>query len=129
RPPRSTLFPYTTLFRSGPAEWVKENLTVRPSALRSRQPAHRWKHRSPAAWAFSSGCSYRLLPWRLLVRAQQALALLQAQRVQAGAFACEQADLLRRRNDNRNGPASAGARAVFLSVRWSCVRLPQNPWA
>src|SRR2546426_8327157 len=30
RPPRSTLFPYTTLFRSSPAGWSRPSITSRP---------------------------------------------------------------------------------------------------
>src|SRR5260370_32197851 len=36
RPPRSTLFPYTTLFRSLPALWAGESASRRPTRWRGR---------------------------------------------------------------------------------------------
>src|SRR5258707_8674890 len=33
RPPRSTLFPYTTLFRSGDLQWLGDNLTRGKSGI------------------------------------------------------------------------------------------------
>src|SRR3712207_8451082 len=43
RPPRSTLFPYTTLFRSAPRDWlvVHAGLDEAAPALRRRWPAAR----------------------------------------------------------------------------------------
>src|SRR2546430_9212904 len=41
RPPRSTLFPYTTLFRSRPPDWL-------PGARRQARRGHRAQHRPPA---------------------------------------------------------------------------------
>src|SRR5260221_8172958 len=50
RPPRSTLFPYTTLFRSGPAQALPLSGGLRAgSAAASRTAAHRqrvWSDRS-----------------------------------------------------------------------------------
>src|SRR2546422_5779461 len=37
RPPRSTLFPYTTLFRSKPSRWFSTRLIARASAAGSRR--------------------------------------------------------------------------------------------
>src|SRR5436190_16125029 len=41
RPPRSTLFPYTTLFRSGPARRPRRPARRTPPALRRRRHSHR----------------------------------------------------------------------------------------
>src|SRR2546426_1557180 len=42
RPPRSTLFPYTTLFRSGPASLAEQRRDVAvPQAVHEVPPAHR----------------------------------------------------------------------------------------
>src|SRR2546429_8465688 len=76
RPPRSTLFPYTTLFRSGLAHWVEMNRVnakklaldadlvlvhdVQPASLVTHRTDGRWVWRChfdcssarPAAWSF-----------------------------------------------------------------------------
>src|SRR2546422_5236207 len=50
RPPRSTLFPYTTLFRSAPPEaphrvpWAGDQQTVAPAAKPAREPSCRPTH-------------------------------------------------------------------------------------
>src|SRR3712207_7730820 len=51
RPPRSTLFPYTTLFRSGPAE--RSPARGRPAPRRTR------RRRRPAAPRRARGCAPR----------------------------------------------------------------------
>src|SRR5438034_6239216 len=46
RPPRSTLFPYTTLFRSiGFAEWLRRRISKSSRAGWSRQPRRRRRDR------------------------------------------------------------------------------------
>src|SRR3712207_7182633 len=56
RPPRSTLFPYTTLFRSGPVR-ADRTATTRPALLRPRK-------RSPAgALSGAPGPSVVALHW------------------------------------------------------------------
>src|SRR2546430_4566016 len=49
RPPRSTLFPYTTLFRSAARDWRRLDLS------RSASPARRGRRRDDAAAAGAGG--------------------------------------------------------------------------
>src|SRR3712207_8277076 len=53
RPPRSTLFPYTTLFRSCPA---KRTVTALPPARRRRRPGSRHRLRSPPSTTSPRAC-------------------------------------------------------------------------
>src|SRR5258707_9722830 len=53
RPPRSTLFPYTTLFRSSPSCW---RTTSRTSKTRERRFSCRWVGLKPSARS-RIGCS------------------------------------------------------------------------
>src|SRR5258707_10834873 len=54
RPPRSTLFPYTTLFRSPPAgpDGVRAGVPRKPAALLVDQPGASERHRRGDAWRF-----------------------------------------------------------------------------
>src|SRR6266513_1732773 len=89
RPPRSTLFPYTTLFRSAPArptgplhsapgqarggavrfvggpappvEWPVPGRTAAPRTERPRRPREGWSGRSTSLEAASAGCDLRTL--------------------------------------------------------------------
>src|SRR3712207_8133480 len=54
RPPRSTLFPYTTLFRSGPWEGMSEGKSFRPRALTARLRTVTGLHSRSQANAISS---------------------------------------------------------------------------
>src|SRR5262249_62282764 len=58
RPPSSTLFPYTTLFRSWPAGATSAAPATRPSAPRS-SPGSRWRRcaTAPRACWPTTGCS------------------------------------------------------------------------
>src|SRR3712207_7142321 len=51
RPPRSTLFPYTTLFRSGLKESHWRSRPPRKSPRPASRPASRRRASSPASWS------------------------------------------------------------------------------
>src|SRR5437763_12047993 len=57
RPPRSTLFPYTTLFRSGPAPAPARRCSSRRRAAGAARPRHRASpaHAAPQLDVSSSG--------------------------------------------------------------------------
>src|SRR3712207_7373381 len=56
RPPRSTLFPYTTLFRSTPA--VRETWSIRGASNQVIRDAIREKSRTTGAWTWRWGRDY-----------------------------------------------------------------------
>src|SRR5258708_28640973 len=55
RPPRSTLFPYTTLFRSRELGDDELPEVTGPATIPGPPPAHRWSERDPDAAARTSG--------------------------------------------------------------------------
>src|SRR3712207_8750806 len=46
RPPRSTLFPYTTLFRSAPGHWL-DSVSVRAQGTGDQEWSGSWRQRWP----------------------------------------------------------------------------------
>src|SRR3712207_8969336 len=67
RPPRSTLFPYTTLFRSSPGGWSVLGSTSAPSGWTRTGPSSSWSSSSRSEEHTSELQSRQYLVCRLLL--------------------------------------------------------------
>src|SRR6266540_4935165 len=81
RPPRSTLFPYTTLFRSPEPRPKARNLPTRPRRARRRSLGEQ------DSTCRASSCAGQTLGARLVVRSLRRLAVAQGNRFGAAAIA------------------------------------------
>src|SRR5215813_9242554 len=140
RPPRSTLFPYTTLFRSCPRRWVRSGRAprrrspqrkcrqarvVRHSACRGRPPASargRGRQYGQGGWRSTPSCPH-------LVSADEddetndmllAVGLIGAQRDRNRARGVVQNDVAGRRSLGGFGPARAETRLDLIEDYRPC---------